>query len=54
MFLKFRTVAGLNLAGAAVKKSGVSALYWQRAKPSLSARQMPYNLISVPQYKPLV
>lgn len=50
MFLKFRTFNGFNLGGPAVKESGVSALHWKRAKPALSAPQILYNLISVPQH----
>lgn len=42
-------------SGPAVKKSGVSALHEQvRAKHTLSAPQLLYNLISVPRHKPLV
>lgn len=50
MFLKLRTFNGFTLGGPAVKESGVSALYWKRAKPILSAPQILYNLISVPQH----
>lgn len=43
----------MGLIWEALLLSGVSTLYWERAKPALSDPQILYNLISVPQHEPL-